>query len=181
MLLASSYTVTNISNLFSKKDYLPYNAFVDNDALWGGRKSQGIFEIGGSAQIPSEGEIMVQVNQRGGHVVDETTQDKLKEEGNGVKFMVERNGNWDELCTLEINVAVGLINAMSCTANLGMKFKIVTTMTATNYWDVQLITLTVDRKTLNVTDSFDSAHSAPSPNGFIFMLFRFVNQRNEKY
>ena len=172
MLLASSYTVTNISNLFSKKDYLPYNAFVDNDALWGGRKSQGIFEIGGSAQIPSEGEIMVQVNQRGGHVVDETTQDKLKEEGNGVKFMVERNGNWDELCTLEINVAVGLINAMSCTANLGMKFKIASPRTSSNGWNIQLITLTDDGgNKLPVTNWINSAH-APR---LVLMLFRFIN------
>ena len=74
-----------------------------------------------------------------------------------------------------------LISLLLLPCITGEQFKIVTTMTATNYWDVQLITLTVDRETLNVTDSFDSAHSAPSPNGFIFMLFRFVNQRNGKY
>ena len=150
----------NLFNIFSPS-YYPSQAFINNYAWWGGRKnSEGIFEIGGLAQIPSEGEITVKMNQFGTHVVTEAIQNHMEAEGKGVKFMVERNGNWDELCTLKIEGKEGLVTTMSCTANLGMKFKIVSPTTASGWaWDVKLITLTDDQgSNLPVTNPFDSAH-----------------------
>ena len=85
---------------------------------------EGVFFIGGSAQFPSDGEVTVRVDQKYSHVVTEAVQTDMEEEGKGVKFMVERAGKWDELCTLNVHgPAVDLITAMSCTANMGLKMK----------------------------------------------------------
>ena len=100
------------------------------------------------------------MNQFGGHVVTEAIQNQMEVKGKGVKFMVERHGNWDEICTLKTEVKEGSVTKMSCTANLGMRFKIVSPTTASGWaWDVKLITLTDDQgNNLPVTNPFDSGH-----------------------
>ena len=90
------------------------------------------------------------------HAVTRAIEIQLKAAGNGVKFLVEKNGKWEELCILAIKQG----STMSCTANMGIKFKIVSPTTASGWaWDVKLITLTDNQgNNLPVTNPFDSGH-----------------------
>ena len=108
------YRIIHLSN-FSSPSYYPFQAFINNNAWWGGRKnSQGLFEIGGETSYPRGQSLTVEMIQLGGHVVTKAVEDRLKAARNGVKFMVEKNGNWEQLCILTIKRGI----TMSCAVNL---------------------------------------------------------------